>query len=198
MEPLLQIQSVPISMEMHVQNAKLEMENPRATLDITREKGGWTISSEPIKVKLDTFEARSSAGMKSPRTAVEEAADRGVRLGYEAIGKIAEDGNFLMDIHLKGNTIPNLAAQSMDLTLDTMIGFIPSQGPDISWEGPDLQMKYEMDKLTFDWRINRPQFTFIPGNIEMEIKEYPKVIFEYVGEPIYVPASSAPGFEAEA
>lgn len=198
MEPLLQIQSVPISMEVHVNNAKLEMESPRATLDITREKGGWTIASEPIRVKLDTFEARSSAGMKSTPTVIEEAAARGKRLGYEAIGRIAEDGNFLMDIHLKDHTIPNLAAQKMDKSLDTIIGFIPSQGPDISWEGPDLQMKYEMDKLTFDWRINRPQFTFIPGNIEMEIKEFPKVIFEYVGEPIYVPASSAPGFEAEA
>ena len=163
MEPLLNIQTVPISMKFHVENAKLELEQPRATLDITRDRKGLTIESEPIRVKLDTFNARSSAGMKSVRTAIEEAADRGQRLGYEAIGRIAEDGNFLMDIHLKSNTVGALAAKNMDLTLDTMIGFIPSEGPDISWTGPDLQMKYEMDKLTFDWRVNGPNITFVPA-----------------------------------
>lgn len=198
MEPLLKIQSVPISMKFHVENARLELEQPRATLDITRDRRGLTIESEPIRLKLDTFDARSSAGMKSVRTAIEEAASRGQQLGYEAIGRIADDGNFLMDIHLKQNTVGALAAKNMDLNLDTMIGFIPSQGPDMSWSGPDLQMKYEMDKLTFDWRVNGPNVTFVPGNIEVEILEHAKVIIEYIGEPIYVPASASPTFEAEA
>lgn len=198
MEPLLKIQSVPISMELHVENARLQLEQPSAQLDITRNSGGLTIESEPIRVRLDTFEARASAGLKSACRSIEEAAQKGVKMGYEAIGRIAEDGNFMMDIHLKGNTIPNLATKNLDLNLDTIIGFIPSTKPEIEWDGPELQMKYDMDKLAFDWRVNRPNVTFIPGNIEMEIKEFPKVIIEYIGEPIYVPPSAAPGFEAEA
>ncbi len=198
MEPLLKIQSVPISLEMHVNHAKLELEQPQAQLEITRDKGGLTIESKPIRINLDTFEARSSAGLKSVRTSIEEAAQKGERLGYEAIGRIAEDGNFMMDIHLKGNTIPKLAAKSMDLTLDTVIGFIPSTGPEVSWNAPEMQMKYEMDKLAFDWRVNRPNVTFIPGNIEIEIKERPRVIIEYIGEPIYVPPSASPTFKGKA
>lgn len=198
MEPLLRIESVPISLEYHVERAHLELQQPEAVLDISREAGGLKISSEPIRVKLDTFEARASAGLKSTPTLIREAAEKGEQLGYEAIGRIVEDGNFMMDIQIKGHTVPNLAAQNNGKMLDTMIGFIPSTGPDISWEGPDLQMKYQMDKLTFDWRVNRPEVTFIPGNIELEIKEYPKVIIEYVGEPIYVPPSAAPNFESRA
>lgn len=198
MDPLLKIQTVPCVLEFRAQPARMEMQQPEARLEITRDKKGLTIESEPIKIQLDTTEARSSIGMKSVRKAIDEAAKRGVQLGYEAIGRIAEDGNFLMDIHLKQNTIPALAAKSIDLNLETMIGFSPSTGPEISWNGPDLQMKYEMDKLNFDWRTNRPELKFIPGKLEFIIKEYPDVVIEYMGEPIYVPPSAAPGAQFEA
>lgn len=194
MKPLLHIQSVPISIEYNVTPARMEMVQQKTNLNVTRTKNGLTIESTPIKIKLDTFEARSSMGLKSVATAVAENAHKGNQLTYEAIGKIVEDGNFMMDIHINRTPVPDLAMRNMPLEVDTMMAFTPSTGPEISWEGPDLQMRYEMDQLAFDWRTNRPEMTFIPGSIEFQIKEYPRLIIEYVGEPIYVPPSSNPDY----
>lgn len=198
MEQLLKIESVPVSLNYHIEGARLELKQPEAVLDISRNKGGLVIESELIRLKLDTYDAQASTGKMTPKAAVADAAQKGVQMGYEAIGRIADDGNFLMDIHLKDNTIAALAAKSLDLQHEYGIKFIPSEGPDISWEDPQLQMRYQMDKLSFDWRVNHAELQFIPGKIEVEIEEYAKVMIDYVGDPIYVPPSAQPGFEAEA
>lgn len=194
MKPLINIQSVPISLEYSVTKAKLEMAQPNAKLNLSREKKGLTIESSPIKINIDTFEARSSAGMKSVRTAIKEQAQEGVRLTYEAIGTIVDDGNFMMDIHINRQPVIALSGNNNDQLTETMMGFSPSVRPEISWIPQNLQMKYEMDKLSFDWRMNRPELTFIPGKIEFQVTQYPEVIIEYIGGPIYVPASADPDY----
>ena len=49
-----------------------------------------------------------------------------------------------------------------------------------------------MDKMNFDWRILKGDFEFIPGDIEFNITQYPDVMIEYIGGPIYVPPSADP------
>ena len=62
--------------------------------------------------------------------------------------------------------------------------------------------KYEngsMDKLEqsfnrlMDFRaVSYTHLEFIPGDIEMNITQYPDVVIEYIGGPIYVPPSADP------
>jgi predicted subunit of tRNA(5-methylaminomethyl-2-thiouridylate) methyltransferase len=49
-----------------------------------------------------------------------------------------------------------------------------------------------MDKLNFDWNVERLQINFITGSVEFIINEYPKVEINYVDTPIFVPPSSNP------
>jgi hypothetical protein len=56
-------------------------------------------------------------------------------------------------------------------------------------------MNFEMDKLNFDWNIERPQINFIPGSIEFIVKEYPSVEINYIGTPIFVPPSANPDYK---
>ena len=60
MEQLLQIKTVPISYELKVENARLERRNGTAEVEISRDKGGMHIKSRPVKVNIDSFEARNS------------------------------------------------------------------------------------------------------------------------------------------
>ncbi len=32
-----------------------------------------------------------------------------------------------------------------------------------------MNIRYEMDKLNFDWRINQTEFEFVPGDIEISV-----------------------------
>ena len=61
-----------------------------------------------------------------------------------------------------------------------------------------MQIRFEMDKLNFDWRFDKQQFEFTPGDIEVSVTQQPDVQIKYVGGPIYVPPSSDPNFEGDA
>lgn len=52
----------------------------------------------------------------------------------------------------------------------------------------------EMDKLNFEFKLSNGDFEFILGSIEMNITQYPDVIIEYIGKPIYVPPSADPDY----
>ena len=73
--------------------------------------------------------------------------------------------------------------------------FIPSEQPEITWDPGEMNIRYEMDKLNFDWRVNRPQMKFTPGDIELTVKRQPDVVIKYVGGPLYVPPSSDPDYQ---
>ena len=56
---------------------------------------------------------------------------------------------------------------------------------------------YESDRASFDARqgLVRADYEFIPGNIEYTVAQRNEVRFTYVGTPIYVPKSADPDYE---
>ena len=72
--------------------------------------------------------------------------------------------------------------------------FLPSTGPEITWDPGEMQIRFEMDKLNFDWKVSHPQFKFTPGDITLSVKQQPDVIIKYVGGPLYVPPSADPDY----
>ena len=80
-------------------------------------------------------------------------------------------------------------------TGEFQLGFTPSAPVDIQYQPGNLTINYEMDKLNFDLKIANGNFEFVPGNIEMSITQYPDLLIEYVGGPIYVPPSADPNYE---
>jgi hypothetical protein len=93
--------------------------------------------------------------------------------------------------------VTQFAADAVNKDLKTNVGikFIPTVGADITWDPGELNIRFEMDKLNFDWRVNQTQFKFTPGDIEISVKQQPDVIIKYVGGPIYVPPSTDPDYE---
>lgn len=194
--PLLEIKTIPMSMEFKINKATYEIVNTNATFEVTRDKGGIQMTMKPAKLNIDTVEARYSAGIKSAMRSVEDEAQEGIQAAYEATARYAKEGNLKLDINFMDNPIPEIAMRRFLSDVEFNIGFIPSTGPDITYEAGELSMNFEMDKLDFDWNIERPQIKFIPGSIEFIINEYPKVEINYVGTPIFVPPSSNPDYRA--
>ncbi|MGI5962410.1 MAG: DUF6470 family protein [Lawsonibacter sp.] len=195
MDPLIEIQTIPIQIQMKVTNAHLEYARGTAQMEITRERGGLKIRSQPIQVHLDTFEARSSV-VPTTAQSVQQGAQRGIQAAYEATGVLAREGRMMMEAKIGGEVIPELARQAaMRQPTNLNIQFLPSVGPDISWSGGELSIQYEMDKLNFDWRMGQMDFTFVPGDIEFTMTQRPDVVIKYVGGPLYVPPSSDPDYE---
>ncbi|HIX89967.1 MAG TPA: hypothetical protein H9845_03610 [Candidatus Agathobaculum pullicola] len=194
MERLIEIKTVPIELEMKVNHARLDYKRSTVDLEISRNQGGLQIRSKPIKVNIDTFEARNSVSPTAMRS-IEQAAQRGQQAVYDTTATYARRGDLLLEAKIGEQLISQFAMESQQVNTDFAMKWLPTTGPDISWDGGELNIRYEMDKLNFDWRMDNGNVEFIPGNIEFTVTQQPDVIIKYVGGPIYVPPSSDPEYE---
>ncbi len=195
MENLLKITNVAIAYELKINNAQLQMKSGTTDLEISRDAGKMRIRTSPIRVQLDSFQARDSIAPASVGSSIRQYAQAGKRMAYEATASMAQEGRMLLRAKLGedglGQVIQSRVNKELQVT-DIGIEFLPSVPIDINWTKPNMTIDYQMDKLKFDWHVLKGDFEFIPGNIEMTITQYPDVVIEYVGEPIYVPPSAAP------
>ena len=193
--PLIEIKSVPIEIEMRVTDAKLEYSRSTVDMEITRDKGGMSIRSKPIRVNLDTFEARNSV-MPTLATQIRNSAQAGKQAAYEATATYAQQGQLLLKAKIGEELITKFAADAQTKNLKSNVGirFIPTQGPDISWDKGELNIRYEMDKMNFDWRNQHGDFKFTPGDIQITVTQQPDVLIKYVGGALYVPPSADPDY----
>jgi len=194
--PLIEIKSVPIELEMRVTDAKLEYTHGTVDMTVSRDKGGLRIQSSPIRVNLDTFEARNSV-FPTTATQIRQNAAAGKQAAYEAIATYAKQGQLLLQARIGQDLISQFAAESQTKDLKTNVGiqFLPTQGADITWDGGQMSIRYEMDKLNFDWRTEQGDIQFIPGDIEFSVTQQPDVVIKYVGGALYVPPSADPDYE---
>ena len=195
MKPLIEITTVPIQIEMKTTHAKLEYVRGTAEMEISRDKGGLQIKSRPIRVNIDTFEARNSITPTLARS-LEQNAQKGLQTSYKATATFAQQGELMMKTKLGEEVITKFSKDSLlEGVQDVGLDFIPKTGAEISWDPGEMNIRYEMDKLNFDWKINGGSFEFTPGDIELTVTQRPEVIIKYVGGPIYVPSSADPNYE---
>ena len=195
MRPLIEIQTIPIEIQMKTTNAQLEYARGTAQMEVSRDRRGLQIRSQPIRVNIDTFEARSSI-VPTTAQSIQQGAAQGQRAAYEATAVLAQEGRMMMEAKIDQDVIPQLSQQkTVDQPAQLGIQFLPEVGPDISWTGGEMSIRYEMDKLNFDWRMNQMQFTFVPGDIEFKVTQQPDVVIKYIGGPLYVPPSADPNYE---
>ena len=199
MFPLIEITTVPIEIEMKVTDAKLEYARGTADLEISRNDGGLQIKSRPIRVNVDTFEARNSI-VPSIKNAISQSADRGTQASYEATAAYARQGKLLLNAKVGEDMVARFAAESQAQDVKTNVGiqFLPTVGAELNWDTGDMQIRFEMDKLNFDWRMSNTSFEFTPGDIQFSVTQRPEVQIKYVGGPLYVPPSADPNYEGEA
>lgn len=194
--PLIEIKTVPIEIEMRITDAKLEYSRSTVDVEVSRDKGGLSIKSRPIRVNLDTFEARNSLSPTLARQ-MQQNAQAGKQAAYEATATYARQGQLLLQAKIGEEMVTQFAAEAQTKNLKTNVGiqFLPTQGADITWDKGELNIRYEMDKMNFDWRNQRGDFEFTPGDIELSVTQMPDLIIKYVGGALYVPPSADPNYE---
>ena len=196
MKPLIEITTVPIQIEMKTTNAKLEYARATAEMEITRDNGNLQIKSRPIKVNIDTFEARNSLSPTLARY-LEQGAQKGRQASYEATATYARQGQLLLETQVGEELVTKFAEDAMMKDVKTNVGldFLPKGGAEITWDPGEMNIRYEMDKLAIDWKMNEGSFEFTPGDIEFTVTQRPDVVIKYIGGPIYVPPSADPNYE---
>lgn len=198
---LLSITTIPIKVELNI--VKGDMRNPRYNnpdaafkMDIETKDGNLQIHSEPMKIHIDTYAARSSLGYGNYNNLdlFKKKSEEGFRLAYEGTARIANDGNQLA----RGVSPSQIAAQHMRAgqTVQTIMDFLPKTGADVTFEDGVLNINYEVGDVNIDWEnAQMMPYEFTPGRVEISIAQMPRVEIEYLGGPIYVPPSADPNYE---
>jgi hypothetical protein len=195
---LLNITNVPISIEINVIRGELRNPNaPKPQIRVQTGDGGIKIQAEPAKINIDTYAARSSMGYGnySSGDLNKKQADKGFSLAYQGTASVVKEGNSLA----RGTTTGQLALknQRAGMNIQTIMEFIPKTGADVTFNDGVLNINYEMKDLNIDWdNLRTVPLEFIPGRVEFNIAQMPKVIIEYTGRPIYVPPSADPYYDA--
>ena len=135
MKPLIEITTVPIQIEMKTTNAKLEYARGTAEMEISRDKKGLQIKSRPIRLNIDTFEARNSITPTVARSQ-EQNAQKGIQAAYKATATIAQEGYLMMKTKLGEDVMQQIAEQAMmkHTKLEVGMEFLPKTGPEITWD----------------------------------------------------------------
>ena len=189
MFPLIEIKTIPIEIQVKTKAASLEYTRGTAEMEISRSETGVDIKSRPVKVRLDSYESQRGGGSVAPATQndMTVAAQDSRRAAYQATS-VSDFGGALQLTANVGRDPEDVAAQGF-------VDALPS-GEGIDLDQIDgMEIRYEMDKLNFDWKIERGEFKFTPGDIEITVEQRPQVVVKYVGGPIYVPPSSDPNYE---
>ena len=195
MGPLIEITSVPIEIEMKTTSAQMIYSRGTVEMEVSRDKGGLNIRSRPIKLNVDSFQAQSSVRPTAVQS-IQQSAQRGEQAAYQATATYAQQGKLMMETKLGEEVITKFSRESlMKNVKDVGLTFLPSTGPEITWDVGEMNIRYEMDKLNFDWKFGEGDFKFTPGDIELTVTQRPEVIIKYIGGPIYVPPSADPNYE---
>lgn len=201
MDPnLLQITTIPIQIEIKVTNAKFEYPDDRQPkVNITNTNGKLVMQAEPLKLKIDTYEARKSLGEghMTDGDLLQQKANEGFSIAFQGTAKVASEGNSLA----RGMSASEIAIQNAraGATVETVMEFLPKTGADITFDEGKLNIEYQMGEQEFDWDIkSQLPMEFIPGSVELIVRDRPRVEIEYVGEPLYVPPSANPNYKPPA
>lgn len=203
MGPLIEISTVPIQIEMKTTSAKLERASGTAEMEFSRSDKGVSVRSRSVRVNLDTYESEGSRTV-SPITQMQQAT-------YEAASAYTNHGQLMMTSHLAGAGVPaqNTGAPAQAAGIPVKASAKPAKAPAqaspaVQNAAPaaaaeldvgEMSIRYEMDKLNFDWKFGQSEFEFTPGDIEFTVTQRPEVVIKYIGGPLYVPPSADPNYE---
>lgn len=195
---LLQITTIPIQIEIKVTNAKFEHNEdytqPKVNIQTTN--GGFVMQAEPLKLNIDTYEARKSLGEGHMKDGdiLRQKAQEGFSIAFQGTAKVVQEGDQLA----RGVSPSEIALSNAraGATVQTIMEFLPKTGADITFDEGKLNIEYQMGEQNIDWDLHpESPLEFIPGSVEFIVRDKPRVEIEYIGDPIYVPPSANPNYK---
>lgn len=196
---VLKITSTPIKLSMSSQRARLETQLPTPQVDMEKAPGNLQMHSQNIKVNIDTYESRQTLGRRTSKDFLAYQAAKGQSAASDATARYVQVGNQMSQIQ-NGASIPDIIYMQMISKMQPKsdLEAVPLPAPDISWTPGKLDIDYSPSKLEFQTDLKGAQMSYVPGELSINVEQYPKVDIEYQGDPRYVPPSAAPGYEREA
>ena len=186
--PLLKIETVPISYEFVESKQPASLSHSIAKLQVSHDydKKAVDIKPEKLHLKLDGFSSINSRDAGSLKNLSYTAT-----AGYDDLGKLTLNLNITDEEtgKLRYSQVGRSSAAMADTIGtgkgDDFVNYFPLGDSDIS-------ISFDLSGLH-----DAEDVSFTPPDLELKVKEMPKVIITYVGGPLYFPKSADPNYVPE-
>jgi len=179
---LLRIEQTYARIGLQIERAQLSIQQPKADIRMHQELPRLEIEKTPLQIQIDQQDCWNEVGLMDYRTLTGDNAKRAKQIAWEAIGKIAEEGNRLARIEDGGNPIVEMAVEiSNPPPVDFNIDLIPKSRPKIDFIGGELHFHPVEGQVHLEVIPNKPIIEATQPKVTAYMLQWPSINIEYLG-----------------
>lgn len=181
----LQISTQRAILDWNTQRSQLNMSGNgnQNVLRTSTVKPQIQIQTEKPRIEIDQSQCFSEAGLMGIFELTSDNVSYAKQKVSEAIGRIIDQGNQMLNIHEDYDPIPDQAITNAyeifehEFVYDT----IPKSRPKIDVQRGNVDVQLNEGKVNNETELRKVQGEYSPGGVEFFMKQYHKVEISYTG-----------------
>ncbi|MGG4264126.1 DUF6470 family protein [Peribacillus simplex] len=169
--PQIRLQSTSMKIGLNIEQPVQQIEQEAADQSIEQPQAILEIQTTRGQLTIDQSQAREDMDLKSLSRRVDEFAQQGYQDWLAGMARRAQQGSELRHIEKGGNALAEQARQnSKGPEKQFNLGWIPSHfSVKLDYQPARVEIEATAQKPIIDAQINRPNHTYTPGSVEVEI-----------------------------
>ena len=181
---VLSIQTQPAILAYNISKPQQSIQQPKATVEGSLSLPQVRVEATLPKITIDQTQAFNESGLKNVTAFSDDYVSYAKSKMQESIGRIAEQGTQMTEIHLGGNAIASQGAYNAYDQFDHEFGMVtmPRSGAQIDVIEGSVDIRVIEGELTGKIRAQKPIIDYQPGKVERYMQQYNSISFKYLGE----------------
>ncbi|WP_442602609.1 DUF6470 family protein [Paenibacillus sp. KN14-4R] len=173
--------------QIHTQNAKLgivanrgvlDIEQPRATMEMKTTRPQLDIHSENGELRIDQSRAWDALGAGGTLKMLQSIYQEARRVGMEGVARIVQDGNRMAAIQNKADAFVELAAfRPQQFNEFNYLGDASFDNVDIDYIPHKPDIRVQDGQLSIDTQVNNPIVNSHSGKLDIYMIQYQQIQF---------------------
>lgn len=178
----LQIQQTRGQISIQTNPGQMQMESPKQTLEMSVSQAAVIVDSDPARITIDQSQCFSESGLKGIADFMADAVSFAKSQMLQSMGRIAEQGNQLTDIHLSTTAIQDQAIYNAydqfiyDYNMETM----PKSRPVINIIEGKLDIRVQEGEVRNNTRVQKANLSYRHGSVQISMQQYPSISIQAV------------------
>lgn len=177
--PMIEIRQKFVKLAFDADPATMEIRQPNADVQINTTPAKMVIRSSPGELKINQSKAWDALGLGSHLEAMTRVYARAHQVFIENLARKVDEGNRMMDIHLKTNPIADIAREwtSEGVHFDELnfLGPASYDNVDISYVPSKAEIDIQPAKVVVQVQVNKPQIEARRGKFIAYLAQRPQI-----------------------
>lgn len=178
----LQIQQTRGQIGIQTSPGQMQIESPKQTLEMSVSQAVVIVDSDSAKITIDQSRCFSESGLKGITDFMADAVGFAKSQMLQSMGRIAEQGNQLTDIHLTTTAIGDQGVYNAydqfiyDYNMETM----PKSRPVINVIEGKLDIRVQEGQINNTTKIQKANLSYRHGSVQISMLQYPSISIQAV------------------